>query len=185
MPEDAPRARVRADAAVETLSFGAPSGGVPNNPRLPVILMRGAVDGTADEIRALYEANGWRRAWVWTVYDYQHFHPDAHEALTVAEGSADLQLGGPAGPVLTLNAGDAVFLPAGTGHCRVRATRDFAICGAYPPDQVDRDVIRAGDMNVDLAAERIAAVSRPDTDPIFGDDGPVVRLSAGESTHGA
>ncbi len=184
---DAPRAGVRvgAVAATATLLFDAPDGGIPNNPTLPVILVRGAVTGGANEILALYEASGWRRVWTWTVFDYHHYHPNAHEALTVAKGQAQLQLGGPSGPVVKMTAGDYALLPAGTGHCRISASSDFAICGGYPPDQADRVIIEAGGLSLDLASARISAVSLPETDPIFGADGPAVRIWQGDMKHGA
>ena len=179
----APVAAVR-EVKAETILFPDADGPVPNNPDLPVLLMRGAVEGDADAIMALYEANGWRRVWTYTVFDYQHYHPNAHEALTVASGKADVQLGGPSGPVLTVAAGDAMVLPAGTGHCRIGATDDFAVCGGYPPEQVDRVVVQAGTMALADAQAQIATLARPATDPIYGADGPTLR-HWGEAAHGA
>ena len=47
---------------------------VPNNPALPVIVMRGALgDGASPSaVTALMEANGWGGTWVWQVFSY---HP--------------------------------------------------------------------------------------------------------------
>jgi uncharacterized protein YjlB len=150
--------------------------GVPNNPDLPVVLMPGAVAAPEPErILARYAGSGWVGAWVWTVYDFHHYHPDAHEALTVGAGWAELQLGGASGPVLRLAAGDAVVLPAGTGHRRVAASGDFAMCGAYPPGQSGRTLSRPGDHGEGEARALIAAVPLPRTDPLFGADGPLVQ----------
>lgn len=162
-------------ARIETLEF-APGGWVPNS-RLPVVLIRGALDGASDdgEIHALYRANGWGGTWSWTVYDFHHYHSTAHEALAVATGEATLMLGGPEGREVTVRAGDLVVLPAGTGHKRLGASGDFAVCGAYPPGQ-EADLLKASETNWQGAEERITAVPTPRTDPFYGADGPLIRL---------
>ncbi|ETW12260.1 hypothetical protein ATO8_11946 [Roseivivax marinus] len=172
-------ARTNPDAndAARTLTF-EDDGTVPNNPDLPVVLLRGAVDPGAGEaaIRALYEANGWHETWTASVFDYQHYHPDAHEALCVAQGWADIQIGGPSGEILRVSAGDAMILPAGVGHCRCDKSDDFQICGGYPSDQPHATVIRAPDERRPDHVDQIAALSRPKTDPIFGEGGALVVL---------
>lgn len=153
----------------------APGAEVPNNRSLPVVLVRRAVaPGTpADRICALMRDNGWRGTWVWSVFDFHHYHPDAHEALCVASGSADLMLGGAAGHKLRVAAGDLVVLPAGTGHCRLSSSPDFAICGAYPPGQEQYATTRANPRASQDEAE-ISAVPLPETDPVFGPGGPLI-----------
>jgi uncharacterized protein YjlB len=162
-------------ARIETLEFG-PGGWVPNS-RLPVVLIRGALDGPADdgEVHALYRANGWGGTWTWTVYDFHHYHSTAHEALAVAQGEARLMLGGPGGRAVTVRAGDLVVLPAGTGHRRQGASADFSVCGAYPPGQ-EADLLKATEANWQVAVQRIAAVPLPRTDPFYGAEGPLTRL---------
>lgn len=110
-------------------------GAVPNNPRLPALLWRGAFvpDGGAEEAEALFARHGWPPAWRNGIYDYTHFHPDAHEALAIARGEVRVQLGGERGPVLALGAGDVVALPAGTGHRNLGGSEDLLVVGAYPP----------------------------------------------------
>jgi len=151
----------------------APSNDVPNNPDLPVVLYKGAFNsGGPDETCAMLKANGWTGTWVYTVFPSHHYHPDAHEALAVASGSARLQLGGPGGRTVAVEAGDALVLPAGTGHCRVAQSEDFRICGAYPPGQEGYSTRRKGEMQAgDRAA--IAGVPLPETDPILGMAGPL------------
>ena len=162
-------------AQIETRLYGP--GAVPNNPRLPVMLARGALSGPTHDraIHALYRANGWGGAWTWTVFDYHHYHPNAHEALAVASGEAVLMLGGPEGEEVPVAAGDLLVLPAGTGHRRLSASADFAVCGGYPPGQEDYETLRADEPAED-AATRIAAVGLPETDPFWGRDGPLIRL---------
>ncbi|SFD65749.1 cupin domain-containing protein [Roseivivax sediminis] len=170
-------ARTRSDPEPRTLFF-ADDGIVPNNPDLPVLLTPGAVDPAsgAEAICALYEANGWHKTWTWTVYDFHHYHPDAHEALCAASGWADLQIGGPGGETLRVSAGDAMVLPAGVGHCLIGQSEDFRICGGYPGDQPAGTIVRAPEERDEAHSEQIAALSRPKTDPIFGEDGPLVTL---------
>lgn len=159
---------------VKTMTF-APGEDVPNNPDLPVVILRRVVAGTdAGSIRARMEANGWGGTWTWTVFDYHHYHPDAHEALAVASGEAELALGGPDGQPVTVRAGDCVILPAGTGHKLNWSSDDFSVCGAYPAGQEDFETRRAEDGIGDSHA-RIASVALPTTDPVEGDGGPLMQ----------
>lgn len=161
---------------VETVLF--PDGGsMPNNPALPVVLMPGAVPkGTgAAAIRRLMEANGWGGTWTYTVFDYHHYHPNAHEALVCASGWADILLGGPDGRLFRVTEGDAVVLPAGTGHRRMDASADFAMCGAYPPGQENYETVRASGPYPPDDTDRIARVPLPVTDPVHGAGGPLTK----------
>ncbi|MBX9702016.1 MAG: cupin domain-containing protein, partial [Acetobacteraceae bacterium] len=113
----------------------ADDGAIPNNPRLPALLWRGALPATAgpEAAEALFARNGWPPAWRNGIHPWQHFHPDAHEALAIVRGQARVQLGGRSGPVTSLTAGDVVALPAGVGHCRLEGSADLLVVGAYPP----------------------------------------------------
>lgn len=152
----------------------ADDGATPNNPRLPLILYRRAVDfGPGDPavaVESLFAANGWGGLWRNGVYPFHHYHSTCHEALGVASGWAEVRFGGESGETLRIEAGDVAVLPAGTGHRRIDASPDFLIVGAYPPDH-SYDMIRSEDRSAHSAAvARIAEVPVPATDPVFGPD---------------
>ena len=152
------------------------NGWVPNNRRLPVLLWRGAIDPRAPDAAARFEAlfghNGWPPQWRDSVFDYHHFHSTAHEALGVASGDAQLIIGGPHGRVIAVSAGDALVLPAGTGHCLQTAGRRFQVVGAYPPGQ-QWDIRREAISERERAA--MEALPFPACDPVAGENGPLAR----------
>lgn len=141
------------------------------NSRLPVLIYRGALPG--GDFAELFEANGWTGVWRDGVYDYDHYHSNAHEVLGVASGHARLRLGGDSGEEVEVSAGDALVLPAGTGHRRISPNDGLLVVGAYPPGQERYDICRARDPAADL---RIGKTRLPDTDPIRGADGPLTKL---------
>ncbi|WP_118133907.1 cupin domain-containing protein [Oceanicella sp. SM1341] len=154
----------------------ADDGVIPNNPGLAVVILRGALDPGlgAPGVQRVLAANGWGGGWVWTVFDYHHWHPDAHEALSVSAGTAELMLGGPTGERFTVSAGDTLILPAGTGHCRLSSSPDFEVCGAYPPGQERFETRRGRPEDRGDGPALIARVPLPATDPVFGADGPLM-----------
>lgn len=169
--------------APEAISFEAASD-VPNNPRWPLLLYRGALDidpSTGSEQAAegavrRFAENGWRGWWVGAVFPYPHYHPDAHEALAVVVGSATIRFGGDAGREVRVEAGDVAVLPAGTGHEQVEGTADFGVVGAYPEGQEDFETRRADDGRPPADRAAMAAVPRPAADPVYGPGGPLLDL---------
>ena len=158
-----------------SLEFFVDDGRFPNS-RQPVLIYGQAIapdDSSPEAMEALFDGNGWPSQWRAGVYDYHHYHSSAHECLGIASGSAQLQLGGPAGRVFYVSAGDVVVLPAGTAHQRLSASSDFLVVGAYPPGQ-KWDLLRGEAGERPEADKRIAAVPLPTTDPVGGAGGPVL-----------
>jgi uncharacterized protein YjlB len=146
-----------------------PTGGeIPNNPRLPVLLHRGALPaGDPAAAEALFTRNGWPPAWRNGIYDFHHYHPNAHEALAIAAGHVRVRLGGEAGVTLDLAAGDVVVLPAGTGHRNLGQSPDLLVVGAYPPGtSPDQFTGRPGEQA--RALDAIPLVPDPPSDPVTG-----------------
>ena len=163
---------------IETLSLET-SEGIPNHPDWPLVIYRRAVKGSsAGQIEAQLQANGWAGTWQNGVFDYHHFHSNASEVLACAAGRATVQFGGPDGPEVEISAGDVAILPPGTGHRRIDADGDFLIVGGYPSDQTDYDMFGNEPERLEEARQNIAKTSRPDSDPIAGQDGLLLEIWA-------
>lgn len=155
------------------------NGWIPNNQRLAVLVYRNAIrvqgPDPASRFEAICAQNGWPPQWRNGIYDFHHFHPATHEVLGFAGGSARLLLGGPApvGHEVKVQAGDVVVLPAGTGHCKLEASADFFVVGAYPPDEdigISRKALTATQMQM------LEMVKFPLSDPLSGPGGALPKL---------
>jgi uncharacterized protein YjlB len=168
---------VSEDAEPLSFIFGD-DGLVPNNP-MPFLVYKQAINvgdvHPEKTIEGLFGANGWGDMWRNGVYDYLHYHATVHEALGVARGRARVRFGGDDGREFTIAAGDAAILPAGTGHQCLSASADFSVVGAYPPG-AKMHVTRPTPENYRKALKTIPEVKLPATDPVMGEDGPLVTL---------
>jgi uncharacterized protein YjlB len=154
-------------------------GVVPNHPKWPLILYRGAVHlpdslDPAAVFEDLFESNGWGDSWRNGIYDYVHYHSRIHEVLGVACGRGKVQFGGNRGRTVNLKAGDVAILPAGTGHKGLGASTDFLVIGAYPPSGT-YDVCTTSEDH-ERALKTISKVARPRKDPVYGNRGPLQKL---------
>src|ERR1041384_963902 len=120
---------------------------IPNS-GLPALVFRAVLRPSAPAkaqiFRRTFKKNGWAGIWTDTIYDYTHFHSNAHEVLGIAAGKVTLRLGGEAGRLVRLKAGDMLVLPSGVGHKRMSDDRGLRVVGAYPRGQAHFDMKRTG-----------------------------------------
>jgi uncharacterized protein YjlB len=156
-----------------------PDGNFPNNATLPLLIYRGAFDlvqdDPASQIEDMFETNLWGGTWRNGIYPYHHYHSTSHEVLACYSGDARVQLGGPNGIVAKLECGDVVIIPAGVAHKNLDCSANFRIVGAYPRGQHNYDLRRGLPGERPRVDEHIARVPLPDTDPVYGASGPLVR----------
>jgi uncharacterized protein YjlB len=153
-------------------------GRIPNNEVLPLVLYFSPVRvvGTRDPaalFEALFDANGWGDSWRNGIYDYAHYHSRSHEVLGIARGHARVRFGGHGGRAMRLKAGDVVIIPAGVGHQRLSASKEFLVVGAYPPDGI-YDVCRGSPEEHAQALHTIPEVPLPTSDPVYGRRGALL-----------
>lgn len=156
----------------------ADDGTFPNNALLPLLVYRGVFnspDSTNENtVKEMFESNGWVNSWKDSVYDYHHYHSTTHEVLGIIKGSARLQFGGPTGVSVFLEKGDVVIIPAGVAHKNIGNDNDFVCIGAYP-DGHDFDMNYGKEGERPKADERIRELPIPETDPVYGTDGPLIK----------
>ncbi len=153
-------------------------GNFPNNRQLPVLLYRNVLkskDNLAGQFESLLAGNGWSGTWRNGIFGYHHYHSNAHEVLAVYSGSVTAQLGGPDGQPFDLSAGDVVVLPAGTAHKRLSSAGNFGVIGAYPKGQENYDMNYGREDERPQTDQNIERVSLPEADPIYGENGPLMR----------
>lgn len=149
------------------------------NSRLPVLIYRQPL-GTPVSLATVFEKRfaefEWTNSWRNGVYDYTHYHSTTHEVLGVYDGEGLLQIGGPVlGTDIKVTKGDVVIIPAGAAHRQLECTPAFGVVGAYPGGG-SWDVLRGAPTERPAADDRISELPIPDKDPLYGVDGPLVKL---------
>ncbi len=151
-------------------------GAIPNNEQLPLLVYSGVLElpdkNPAAACEAVFQANNWGSSWRNGIYSFHHYHSTAHEVLAIARGQARVQFGGETGPVVEVQTGDVVIIPAGVGHKNLGASADLLVVGAYPQGQ-SWDLCRGTPDERPWALDNIANVPLPESDPIYGEQGPL------------
>ncbi len=152
-------------------------GTFPNSP-LPLLLYKQVFNAESgvnpSDIEKGFHSNNWVNPWRNGLYDYHHYHSTAHEVLGLYSGWVKAQLGGPAGKIVTVKAGDVIVIPAGIAHKNIDQSPDFQVVGAYPQGQIpDMRYGKPGERP--MADENIGKVSLPDNDPVYGGKGPLIK----------
>ena len=106
----------------------------PRVTELPLIVYRGALKAqrkdAAQDCLSLFARNGWDGGWTDGIYPFHHFHATTLEALGIVRGGVRVRFGGRSGPVVAVEAGDAVIIPAGVSHRNEGASDDLVVVGA-------------------------------------------------------
>ena len=154
-------------------------GNFPNNDKLPLILIQQAFDPQAQHlvgtVEETFHVNAWGKSWRNGIYSFHHYHSTAHEVLGIYAGRVKVQFGGPDGQTVTARIGDVIIIPAGVSHKNLDQSQDFLCVGAYPEGQ-------SPDMQYGKSGERpqtdrnISYVPRPQSDPVFGRNGPLMEI---------
>lgn len=156
----------------------ADDGVIPNHSSFPMLVYSQVVRAAGDDPAAVAErcfaANGWGGTWRNGIFGFPHYHSHAHEVLAICRGSAQVLFGGKMGILLTVQAGDVVVLPAGTGHQRLSPSGDLLVVGAYPPGQIV-DLCRGEVGERPQVIKNIQRVPLPPTDPVYGKQGPLLQ----------
>jgi uncharacterized protein YjlB len=158
--------------------FFEDDGRIPNNLKLPLLVYQRVLSDPEwhpSYCKKLLAENGWGGTWVDGVFSYHHYHSTSHEVLVVVEGRARITFGGPEGVTVEVEAGDAVVIPAGVGHRNEGSSGDFSVVGAYPRGQEAYDLRTGEEGERPQVLENIRNVPLPEADPLFGDDGPLMR----------
>ena len=94
-----PQAAHKSDPVTPVAMRFGDDGLVPNNPTLPLLVYRRAIDVSgqkdpAARIERIFARNGWDDSWRDGIYSFTHFHSMIHEVLGVAAGRARVRFGG-------------------------------------------------------------------------------------------
>ncbi len=148
----------------------AQNGAIPNSQHPALVYCNVLALGTLDLASAferLFSEHGWPPAWRAGLYTMHHYHSTAHEVLGIFRGWVQARLGGENGPIVTLNTGDVVLIPAGVAHRNEGQSADFSAVGAYPRG-MSPDLCYGKEAELARAVRNIARLPVPDPDPVRG-----------------
>ena len=147
----------------------------PNN-KLPLLIYENAFKTgvqkkrVAAAVQKILNRNNWKNAWTNGIYGFHHYHSNTHECLAIVSGSARVIFGGTGGKSILLSKSDLVIIPAGLAHKCTRPSKDLLCVGAYPRGaQYDMNLGTREELK--KAKPRIAKLSRPGSDPLYGKEG--------------
>ena len=160
-------------------SFQINDDGIFPGNRLPALLYKHVLDipllFPATHVKNIFKENGWTNSWDAGIFTYHHYHSITHEVLGIYSGKTTVQLGGDRGPMVILEKGDVLVIPAGVAHKNLGDENDVGVVGVYPDG-------RDYDMNYGKPGERpqtdknIDRLPPPEKDPIEGANGQLMQL---------
>jgi uncharacterized protein YjlB len=169
----------RFELVIEPQTFVFADDGVIPNSRHPLLLYQCVLEvkdeDPASRAEEIFAANRWSNSWVNGIYPFHHYHSTSHEVLGIFCGSATVRVGGEQGENVNVEAGDVIVIPAGVGHKNLGSSADFGVVGAYPEGR-QWDLLRGRPGERPKADQNIAVLPVPDTDPVYGSKGPLLKL---------
>ncbi|CAK7202661.1 hypothetical protein SEUCBS139899_005387 [Sporothrix eucalyptigena] len=156
----------------------------PNN-AYPVLVYRQCLPlpVTEDKATEFLERHAWEKKGTWGHIGVRHFHPNVHECYGVIAGQSTMLVGcgsddpEDAGRKIELLVGDVIVLPAGTGHCSLKSTKDYLYVGLYPAGgPMWRAELGKEGADVKALRQEVDNVALPAGDPVLGKAGPLMKL---------
>jgi len=148
----------------------------PNNRKLPLMIYKKALNtdipDLVSHVQAIFADHHWGNSWLDSIYDFHHYHSTSHEVLAICGGQARVLFGGEHGIEQTVSAGDVIVIPAGVSHKKIHSEGNFVVVGAYPRGY-KHDMCYGKHEERPAADRNIVSVPIPDSDPLYGPDGPL------------
>ncbi|MDQ6755962.1 MAG: cupin [Bacteroidota bacterium] len=149
------------------------------NSKLFVLIYKAAIvlphQHAAKIVEDIFKKNNWTNSWRNGIYDYHHYHSITHEVLGVCEGNTKIELGGAKGITQLIEKGDVIIIPAGVAHKNLTPESNFKCVGAYPNGS-SYDIKKGETEDRPEADKNIKKVHLPENDPVYGKQGPLMRL---------
>lgn len=85
----------------------------------------------ATHIKNAFAENPCTNTWDDALLDVHHFHSTSYEVSGIYSGQAEIQPGSDSGPIMSLQKGDVLVIPAGIAHKNLNRN-GIGVVGAYP-----------------------------------------------------